>query len=353
MPLISFILFISVAWSQELPKFLTKHSPDTLRYISMDGRTAYVQKKPGVLGFVNSFKSVDFLTETSASDFILTGSPDKIKLAIEVVSNPHTEYNLLKNNKIIVVNWGNTQTKDVGFGRSPKLHLKDEWITYYDAYDKMLHIQNISTQKKFEIKLAAKANPFFIPEVVMVAQDNVTYTDINENGFVALITFNLSTKVSTVIYRSPQSGTKLELCRNDGYVAVGEFPYEGISRGSKIMHIKLSSETNLAGYTTIYNTVDQDLGNMVCHPTAIFFIKTMSQEKKLNTKTTDAVRLDLKTHKIEAKTSEGNITQLIEMDGRVMIAFRGDFYVIEGISNLSSDTLKAVPTSKEELPLDI
>lgn len=351
---ISFIFLMSFVFGEELlPKFLTKHSPDTLRYISMDGMTAYVQKKPGVLGLINSFKSVEFLTDSADSDFLVTGSPDKIRMAIEVIPNPHTEYNLLKNHKILVTGWGSTQTKEIGLGKKPRLHLKDEWITFFDAYEKILHIQNVVTQKKYEIRLANKANPFFIPDAVMVAQDNVTYTDINESGYAALISYNLATKISAVIYRAPQSGTRLELCRNEGYLAVGEFPYEGLNRGSKIMHIKVGAETNLAGYTTIYSSVDQDLGNIVCHPKAVYFIKTMRQDKKFHTKTTDAVRLDLKTQAIESKTTEGNISQLIEMDERIMIPFRGDFYVIEGKSNLSNDTLKAPPSSNEELPLDL
>jgi hypothetical protein len=350
---INLFLLISFLSAAEMTKFLTKHSPDTLRYISMDGSVAYVQKTAGVLGLVNGFRYSDFLTESSATDFLVKGSPDGIKVAIEAVPYPHTGFNLYKNHKIFVVNLGQSQAKEIGLGKNSRLHLKDEWITFFDAYNKILIVKNISTDRKYEITLSPKANPFFLPEVVMFSQENVTYTDINENGYAILTSYNLASKTSTVVYRSSQIGTKLELCKSQDYLAFGEFPYEGLKRGSKIMHIKLGPQTNLAGYSSIYNTVDQDLGNMVCHPEAIYFVKTTNQDKKLNTKTTDAVRLDLKTQQIETKTSVGNITQLVEMDKRILVPSRGELFVIEGIENVSTDTLKQNAKDLEELPLDI
>jgi hypothetical protein len=350
---ISFLFMISLAWSEQLPKLLTKYGSESLRYISMDGKITYLQKKPGVLGLISNFRSVDFLTDVSTSNFLVTGSRDKIKLVIEVIPNVHTEYNLIRNHQLYIVNWGKSNPKELGIGRNARLHLKDEWLTYYHAYDRMLNVQNLSTQKKYQIRLAKKDNPFFLPEAVMLTNDTVIYTDVNESGHAALISYNLATKVSSVIFRAPQTATKLEICSNQDYLAIGEFPYEGVNRGSKIMHIKITEGMNLAGYETIYNTIDQDIGNMVCHPEGVYFIKTMSQDKAFTTKITDAVRLDLKTQKIDAKSSLGNVTQLIEMDGRIMIPFRGEFYVLEGESNLANDVLKKAPSAKEELPLDI
>ena len=91
---------------------------------------------------------------------------------------------------------------------------------------------------------------------------------------------------------------------------------------------------------------------MVCLPDSIYFVKTMNQDKALNFKVTEAVKLTLKTQKIESKSDLKHVTQLIEMDGRVLIPLRGEFYVLEGKFNLGTDTLKAFPT-KEELQLDI
>lgn len=336
----------------ELPRFLTKHSPETLRYISTDGRYAYVQKRTGVLGLVSSFRSVDFLVDTNANDFLVKGSRFKNRLVIESVPNAHEEMSLVKMHKIFVVDYGNTVTREVGQGRNARLHMRDEWITFYDPIEKIIHIQNLVTQKKFEIKLSKKANPFFLPEVEMVSSKAVVYTDINEQGFAAIVSFDLTTKKSSIIYKSSQSATRIELCGHEGYLALGEFPYDGVSRGSKISMIEIGEMVNLAGYTAIYSSVEQDIGNMVCLPNVIYFVKTMNQDKQLNYKVTEAVKLDLKTQNIEARSSLKNVAQLIEMDGRVLIPFRGDFFVLEGTANLGVDVLKSAP-SKEELQIDI
>ncbi|MGE3609031.1 MAG: hypothetical protein AB7I27_05545 [Bacteriovoracaceae bacterium] len=349
---ISLILLSFNIFAADLPKLLTKHSPETLRFITIDGKYAYIQKRPGVLGLVSSFKSSDFLTESSQSDFIISSSRFKRRLAIEVIPNTHTEFSLFKNHKILVVDWGNSLTKEIGLGKNAKLHLDDEWISYYNSYEKTIHLQNILTQKKYDIHLSSKTTPFFTPEVEMIFSDTIAYTDVNEKGYSALIIYNLITQKSSIIYKSSQNATKLEICQASEYLGIGEFPYEGADRGSKIMQIKIGSSSNLAGHTTLYDSNDHDLGNMICLDKHIYFIKTLKENKKLQVKTTEAAKLDLKSLQIEIKSSIGNVGQLISMDGRIIIPFRSDFFVLEGESNLSEDVLKSTPNSKEELPLE-
>jgi hypothetical protein len=337
----------------ELPRFYTKHATDTLRYITMDGRFAYLQKKPGVLGLVNSFRSTDFLSESNANDFVVKGSRFRTRLVIESIPNPHDEMNLLKNHQIYVVDLGNTAARSVGYGRGAKLHRNDEWISYYDAVARMIHIQNLVTQKKYQIRTTKKANPFFVPEVEMVTSRDIVYTEINDTGFAALVTFDLEAQKSTISYKSTQTATRLELCLTESYLGLGEFSYDGVTRGSKIMTINLSDGLNLAGFTSLYSAVEQDIGNMVCMPGHIYFIKTMTQDPALNYKVTEAVRLDVKTQAIEARSSLKHVTQLIEIDNRVMIPFRGEYFVLEGVANIGEDTLRGPAPKREELELDL
>jgi hypothetical protein len=346
-----FFVFISLH-AAELPRFLTKHSTDTLRYISMDGRQAYVQKKAGVLGLVSSFRSTDFLTDSNSNYFAVKASRFKNRIAIESVPNAYDEMSLIKNHKVFVADFGNTVTREIGTGRGAKLHLRDEWITYYDMYEKKIMIVNLVTQKKFEIKLSKKANPFFIPEVEMISSRGVVYSDINEQGYSAMVSFDLETLKSNIVYKSSQTATRIELCQHEGYLGIGEFPYDGVDRGSKISYVPISSVTNLSGMMSLYTSIEQDVGNMVCLPNWIYFVKTMNQDKQLNYKVTEAVKLEIKTQNIEAKTALKAVSQLIEMDGRVLVPFRGEFFVLEGSSNLGEDVLKNAPT-KEELQIDI
>jgi hypothetical protein len=350
---ISLVLLSLNIFSKELPRFLTKHATESIRFITLDGRFAYLQKRQGVLGMITGFRSVDFISDQSQSDFIIKDSRFKRRLAIEVIPNHQTEFNLIKNHKILVIDWGKTQTRDVGIGMNSRLHMEDEWISYYDPILKVISIQNLLTQKLFQIKLSPKISPFFYPEVEMISEDTIVYTDVNDKGYIALIQYNLVTQKSSILYRSNQNGTRIELCQDKGYVAIGEFPYDDIARTSKILQIPITGSTNLSGFTTIYSSTDSDLGNMICLEKSIYFIKTLIHLKNINSKQTEAVRLDLKTTQVQTVTDLGSVSQLLSMDGRILIPFRGDFHVLEGSANLTDDKLKSPLSTSEELPLDL
>lgn len=347
-------LFISMLTlrAAELPKLLTKHPTESLRYISYDGRYTYIQKKSGVLSLVTSFRSTDFMTEESGSDFLVSGSRDKNRLVIESIPKLHGQMSMVKNHRIFVVDYGNTASRYIGLGRNPKLHLKDEWITFYDMAERTIRVQNLITQRKFDIKLSQKPHPFFVPDVEMLSSSSVVYTDINESGFSALVGYDLQAKKSTIAYKSSQNATRLELCRSENYLAVGEFPFDGVSRGSKIQILPVRDYTNLTSFSSLYDSVEQDVGNILCLKDEVYFVKTMNQDQRLGTKTTDAVKIDLKSKVVKLLSSLKTVTQLLEMDGRVLIPYRGDLYVLEGTSSLEVDVLKSVPT-KEELKLEI
>lgn len=353
MVLISLLLASINLWAKELPKFLTKHPIQSIRYISADGRYAYIQKKPGVLGLVSSFRSIDFISEANTNDFLVKDSRFKERLIIEVIPGNHQEFNVMKHSKIMVVDWGKTQLRQIGQGLAAKLHLNDEWVSYFDGIEKIIYLQNILTEKKFAIKLSPKNNNFFVPEVEMISNDTLVYTDVNDKGYSALIQHNLITQKGTVLFKSPQIGTKLELCQDKTYLAIGEFPYDDIARSSKILRIKLSGSTNLAGFETLYSSSDSDLGNMVCRENEVYFVKTLVHNRKINFKQTEAVKLDLKTTQVTTVTDLSTVSQLVSMDNRILIPFRGDFYVLEGEANLTEDKLKAPVGNNEELPLEM
>lgn len=355
MVLINIILFISMSlWAQNQPKFLTKHDVKSIRFITMDGRYAYVKRRPGVLGLVSSYRNIDFMSEPSHTDFALTHSRFDQRIIIESIPFAFTEFNLTKMHKISVIDWGNSRPREIGQGRSPKLHLQDEWLSFYNPQERILNIENLVTTKKYQIKLNQKGPAHHFPEVEMVMSDTVIFTDINEDGFAALIQYNLASAKSTILYKSSQNATGLELCQDKGYLAIGEFPFEGVTRGSKILQIQVGESTLFGGFTTLYSSSDQDIGNILCLPTSIYFVKTVKQDARTGVKTTEAAKLDLKTLDVNVKTAFTNVTQIIDMDGRVMVPMRGAFYVLEGTSNLSDDKLKGLPVnSKEGLPLDI
>ena len=107
-----------------------------------------------------------------------------------------------------------------------------------------------------------------------------------------------------------------------------------------------------SSFTTVYNSSEQDLGNMICHMKGIYFVKTITSDQNINYKTTEAALLNIKTRSTETLSSLKHVAQLVEMDGRIIIPYRGEFYVVEGTSDIAHDVLKTAP-SKEELEIDI
>ncbi len=357
MGLISLLFLALVSLAQETKvkgpeKLLTKHAIDAIRYIDGDGRVAYIRKRPGVLGIVSSFRSEEFVTDSPQSDFLVVASSIKRKVIVEVIKNQHTAFNVMRTNKLMVFNWGETKGKEIGFGMATQLHIGDEWVTFYQPEKRSIIIKNIITEKDFSVKLGPKANPFFIPDVSMISADLIVYTDINDQGISSVISYQLRTGKTEVLHKSSQTGTRMELCQQSNYLAIGEFPFEGVNRGSRILQLPVVSSFNLGGFTTLYESTEQDIGNIICLDDSIYFIKTMNQSPELGMKTTDAVQLQLKNSQLTQKTNLGTVSQLINMDGRVLLPHRGAFYVLEGEYNLSSETLKN-PSAKEELKLDL
>jgi hypothetical protein len=197
--------------------------------------------------------------------------------------------------------------------------------------------------------LGKKHNGFYFPEVVMLNPETVLYTDINDKGFSALLAWNLVEKKMTVVRKSEVSATRLELCRRDNMVVMGEFSYDDANRGTTIMVQAWNDAPTLGGFTTVYRVSDNDLGQMICGKNKLWFIKTMSEDRKLNSRHTEAALMELPSGRITVKSELERVSNLIDMDGRIMLPFREDVYVLEGSAGSQSDTLK-VPTPARSSP---
>lgn len=341
MLLISLLLLSSVSFAQRLPQLLTKHAPETLRYISADGNTAYVKKNNGVLSLVQGYRSSDFITDQAFSDFLVTDSSSNVRITIEVIPNHHRALNINKLHKILVTKKGLDKPVEMGEGRYPQLHLSDEWISFYRPDSQQITLKNIITSKEYKIQLAKKSNPFYFPSYAMSSPSHFVYTDINDKGFAQLNLFDLSATKSQTLLKADQPGTFFEVCQADKYFAVGEFPYQGVQRGSRILSYQ-KNNSRPSGYSTLYNSSDADVGNLICASDSLYFIKTTSFDSQLITSKTEVAQISLASNKLELKSNLGNVTKLLQMDGRVLLPYRENLFVLEGSSDIEVDTLQKV-----------
>jgi len=337
------------AFANTLPIFAAKQSIENIRFVTFDGRYTYAQKRSGALTLSTSFRNEDVLENPPGTNYYVTSSKDRKRVAIEVEANWHQELDLTKNHTIYVAPYGATKVEKVGIGRFPRLHLNDEWLTWYDPKERAIHVQFIAVPDRHQIiKLGRKHNPYFMPEIVMLNPETVLYTDINDKGFAALLAWNMIDKRMTVVQKSAQSGTRLELCRYGDMIALGEFSYDDSNRGTAIYYkaSRAGAPSTLGGFNNVYRVSENDLGQMVCARDSVWFVKTMSEDKTFNQRLTEAVQLELPSGKVTAKTQLNYVTNLIEMDGRIILPFREQFYVLQGSSGSSTEALQAPPTRR-------
>lgn len=326
---------------KDIPKFATKLNLESLRFITRDGKFSYAQKRSGSLSLISDFKTRDIIESPPGTNYLVSSSPSRKKIIVEVERAQHQEFDLNKLHEIWIAPIGDTKFVSVGMGRYPKLHLNDEWLTYYDPKTQSIHIQFLPVAKRhYIVRLSQKHNPYFNPEVLMLTPETILYTDINNKGYSALLSYNLIDNKVTKILKAEFSGTKMELCSRDNYAALGEFSYPGARRGSSIRLMTWKVVAGISGFTEIYRTTNNDLGQMICDSGQIWFVKTISEEKELNGLTTEAATLTIPSAKVEIKTSLQHVNNIIEMDGRILLPLRGETYVLSGNPGSKQDQLQ-------------
>lgn len=346
--LIGFILVSSSAFGKmDLPRFAAKFAVENIRFMTQDGRFSYTQKRSGALTLSTSFRSTDVIEGAPGTNYHVTATSARKKILVEVERDWHRNMDLTKLHDIQVGTFNGTQFNSIGQGRAARLHLDDEWASWFDPKEKAIHVQRLKVADDHHvIRLGKKHNPFFTPEVVMVDANTILYTDINDKGFAAVLAWNIRDRKMTVVQKATASGTRMELCRQSNYVALGDFSYEDANRGSSISVMAWTDRPNLAGFTSVYRVSDNDIGNMLCAPGKIWFVKTMSEDRKLNTRVTEAVSLDLATKKVTAASELERVTQLIDMDGRILLPYRDEIYVLEGSAGSNTEVLKTPTRGK-------
>jgi hypothetical protein len=344
---LAILLVPSFCWSAQtfLPKLIAKQSLDNIRFISRDGRYTYIQKRTGELSLAFNYKASDLLVKPPGTHYLVTLGPGSRKVIVEEESMPHQHFDLFFSKKIYLAPLGSMAIKEYGMGRYPQLHEDDNWLSFYSPKERNLKLYSlVDESKKHFIKLNAKANPFFQPQAIMIDNEHFLFTDSNEKGFAALLSYHLPTQAITVLRKASTTGTRFDLCRFKNYYALGEFSFDDTSRGSRIWISLGKTKPSIQGLVSAYESNDSDLGQLICDDEKIWFIKTISENRKLNTKLTEAATLDLQTFEVKLQSNLERVVQILAMDGRILIPFRDDVYVVQGPSGLPDDILKKPET---------
>lgn len=336
------LVFFSVsAKAKKLPELQTKQALDNIRLISKDGKFTYYQQRSGDLQMSTNYDNKVVMKNPKNTYYLLRSTPTRDKIVIEIIKDYHKRLNYFALNEIHTMEFGKTKATKVADGKNAKLHLKDRWISYFHPRVKTIFLKNIlSGSKAIKITLNNKVNPYFTPTVMMPTPDTVIYTDINKQGYMAVQMYTLSEQKINTIYKSKFPGMRLDLCVLKDSLYMGEFSYDGVNLGSSVVKIPLYNNKGFKKTSTLYQSELPDIGHLTCNEANLYFIKTTSYNKKINSRKSEAVKLILETNKVQTLTSLEYVTNILNMDGIILIPFRHKYYVAEGKSILNQDSLE-------------
>jgi hypothetical protein len=323
-----------------LPELATKQSITNIRFLSKDGSVTIYQQRSGSLFYSTNYKVTEITKGELGSNYDVFSTPERKRLLFTRDSHYHDFISLRRNREIFQLNFGETTPSAVGEGLNPRLHLKDSWSSFYNAYTKTLHLKALTNVLNFEIKLSSGKNPYFTPEVVMPNENDVLYTDLNNDGYPGILIFRKNTKKFELLQKFPEAARKIEICLQGNELIVGEFGLDPTSSKSSIWSVPINP-LDFNQRTTYYESEQNDIGNLICTISNehIYFVKNIGQEK--GRETFEAAKLTKKTKKTEIISDVTYATQIVDIDGNLLLPHQGKFYVLLGEHNMTQfDLLK-------------
>jgi hypothetical protein len=332
---IFFLCFNSVVVANEivLPEISTKQSINNLRYISANGKFTYYQRRSGSLLLSTNYDVEEVLSSEVGTQYTVTSSVYRKYNLIEQSLNFHTNLSIRKSSKIYYTDFGKRNVKFIGNGIDAKLHYKDKWISYFSPFTGKISFNNlVNPSASFEIMLQNKKNPYFIPQRVMLSDKVILYTDVNKEGVQGLISFNRVNSKTKLLQKAETEFLRYELCATRQHVYLGSFSSNKKSPYSSITQYQMK-DFNLGKGSILYDNNKNDIGQIICNKDIekIYFIK--DQSKEYNSTGFEAAKLDISSKKIQILTSQKWVNSIVNMDGRLLIPFRGSYYVLEGEHN--------------------
>lgn len=335
--------------AQELPKLSTKQSLDNLRFVSQSGEFTYYQRRNGNLLLSKNFDVVEVLKGEPGANYHMTSSQDQKIILITQDLSYHNHLNLREDKKIFRVDYGEATPNLVGEGQSAKLHQDDTWVSFFQATSKTITIKNINSQAlKFQIELKNIKNPYFTPQVIMTNEDTILYTDLNEIGVPAVLNYDRKTKSVEVFSRGDSPLQKIEICANKEHLYILSAGLQDSSFGTEITRYP-KNNLKAPKRQQVYVSDKNDIGNLFCEvdPKRLFFIKNTADQKGETSHEVAEILLD-ENFKLNLLTQLKYATQIINLDGRIIVPFRGDYFVAKGDHDLTMDDKLSPAPIKEQ-----
>ncbi|MBL6988860.1 MAG: hypothetical protein ISR65_03745 [Bacteriovoracaceae bacterium] len=327
--------------TSRLPVLVTKQSIQHLRLVTIDGKFTYYQQQSTGKLLLSTNYSVDPVLQASAgTNYRLISSPTRRKILISMNERFFDFIGFRLPKKIYEIDFGKSTPMQIGEGLFPMIHLEDHWASFYNAQSRILTFKGIINRaSKFQVKLVNVVNPYFIPQRVMLSDNKVVYTDVNKEGLQGVITFERSVKKTDVLKKQTSVSTKIELCLSNGKLFIGEFGLGNQDLGSTISYYVVKKDDTLVGPQLIYKSKKNDIGNIKCQAEQdmLYFVQNQRLDSGLNR--SEVVSLNLaKKYEIKTLSDLRFASQIVNMDGRLLIPYLEKYYILLGKNNLADDS---------------
>jgi len=148
---LSLLLICLPVFAAKLPEFMTKQALDNIKFINMDGKFTYYQRESGSLNVSTNFSSSEVLSFERGTEYILSSTPARKRIGIEVTKDFHQNFSFFKNNELYYVSFGDAKPQKIAEGISLKLHLDDNWASFYRPKERNVVFKNILANKEFRV----------------------------------------------------------------------------------------------------------------------------------------------------------------------------------------------------------
>ena len=327
----------------ELKEIISKQALYNIRFVSGDSSFTIYQKHTGGLYLSTNYAVHKILESASSTQFSVTRKKDSDLILISKKQRFHQDFNLNTEEDIFILPYGETEKKNkqvvakkIGNGINPVSHLDGTFVTFYKPSSGEIIVEKLSLPTNtFKIKLPKSPNPFYRSSVLLLNEQNAVVRTLNSSGIESLLKVNFVKSDQKLIKKAESYQIRSEMCLINKKIYLFESNYQSAEK--ELSKLSIIDPDSFKA-EIVYESQKSDLGNIACdsEKDTIYFLKNYSN----NTKSYhDVAKLNIKDKKLTRVTNEDYITNIFEMDGRLIAVNNGMQMLLIGENSLKKDSI--------------
>lgn len=317
----------------QIVPFIPKDKASNLLFQSSDDQVRYLLQNQNILSLVEVAKSTQlYKASVESAQYEIMATSSKRHILVSLDETPFINFDPNKNKKLFWGTYKGTTLNPLGEGSLPQLHLDDQWASYFDASKKTLTFESLQMLGKntYKLTLNNKFSPYFIPEVSMIDYEQVLYTDLNEKGEEALISYNLKTRAFVFIHKTVGPGKKISHCSIGNDIIIAEFDLNSNAQVS-LFGMTFRDNKTFSDKITYFTDNGKYQPKILCRQKekSIFLLKSsVNSEKYKFGNQSILVNISIpKVNTIEIPFDR-SFSQIFSMDDRVLLQSSGRIYQV-------------------------